>query len=86
MKEQKSPVELPQWLKDIEGQVRQFREFQSIENDLDSFIHVDPLKETTAHMAVRLEIENSISKRKDYLAEWIALKVVNHFQELGILE
>lgn len=73
------------WLGKIEGYVRQYMEFQDIQEQFRPFTHVHSTEESATHMAVRLAAEREIQGRKDYLAEFITHAVVQHFVDEGIL-
>lgn len=76
---------LPDWLQKIEGHVRQYCELQQLESRLATVLRVPSTEETVTHMSVRLATEREIQGRKDYLAEFIAMSVVKHFNECGML-
>lgn len=71
---------LPDWLQKIESYVRQFCELQQIENQIATTLRVPSTEETATHMAVRLAAEREIRSRKDYLAEFITLSVIELFR------
>lgn len=71
---------LPDWLQKIESYVRQFCELQQIENQIATTLRVPSTDETATHMAVRLAAELEIRSRKDYLAEFITLSVIELFR------
>lgn len=77
--------QLPEWLSALEGYVRQFCELQEIERNIRSALTVPSFEESATRMAVRLAAEREIQSRKDYLAEFITLSVVNEFERCGIL-
>lgn len=76
---------LPDWLLRLEGYVRQFCELQKMETDLSSVLRVPSTEETATHMATRLVMEREIQGRKDYIAEFITLAVIEQFNAAGIL-
>lgn len=76
---------LPDWLQKIEGYVRQYCELQQIESELTPTLRVLSTEETATHMAVRLAAEREIQSRKDYLAEFITLSVIEQFRANGML-
>ena len=71
---------LPDWLQKIESYVRQFCELQQIENQIATTLRVPSTEETATHMAVRLAAEREIRSRKNYLAEFITLSVIEQFR------
>lgn len=76
---------LPDWLKEIEGHIKQYRELQQLESDLAPVLRVGSTEESTTRMGVRLAMEREIQGRKDYLAEFITLHVVEHCVNCGML-
>lgn len=76
---------LPDWLQKIESYVRQFCELQQIENQIATTLRIPSTEETATHMAVRLAAEREIQSRKNYLAEFITLSVIEQFRTNGIL-
>lgn len=77
--------QLPDWLKQIEGYVRQYCELQQIKSDISAILCVPSTEETATHMAVRLAAEREIQCRKDYLAEFITQAVVEQFRANDML-
>lgn len=77
--------QLPDWLLQIEGYVRQYCELRQIESELSSSLRVPSIVETATHMAVRLATEREIEGRKGYLAEYITLSVIEQFRANGML-
>lgn len=77
--------QLPDWLQDIEGYVRQYCELKRLNSQLAEVIRVPSTEETTTRMGVRISIEREIQSRMDYLQEIITLNVVKQFEYLGIL-
>lgn len=75
----------PDWLLKIEAYVRQYCELQQIKSDISTILRVPSTEETATHMAVRLAAEREIEARKDYLAEFITLTVVEQFRVSGML-
>lgn len=76
---------LPDWLQKIESYVRQFCELQQIENQIATTLRIPSTEETATHMAVRLAAEREIQSRKNYLAEFITLSVIEQFRTNGML-
>ena len=76
---------LPDWLQKIESYVRQFCELQQIENQIATTLRIPSTEETATHMAVRLAAEQEIQSRKNYLAEFITLSVIEQFRTNGML-
>lgn len=77
--------QLPECLSKLEGYVRQFCELTEMESKLRAALVVPSADETTARMAVRIAAEREIHARKDYLAEFITLSVIEEFKECGML-
>lgn len=69
----------------LEQYVRQYSELLQLQQQLDSVLCVDSTRETATHMAVRLASEREINGRKEYLAEFIAMQLVEFFREKGTL-
>ena len=80
-----STTTLPDWLFKLRGYVRQFCELQQIEAELSSAFNILSTEETATHMAVRLAMEREIQSRKDYIAEFITLAVIERFRSADIL-
>lgn len=77
--------QLPEWLSQIEGYVRQYCELQQISEQLAPALRVSSTEETVIHMAVRLATEREIQGRMDYLSNVITEAVVGQFNRLGML-
>lgn len=56
-----------------------------MEAELSPILRVPSTEETATHMAVRLAMEREIQSRKDYIAEFITLAVIEQFGAAGIL-
>lgn len=76
---------LPDCLSVLEPYVRRYCELQKIESELRSVFRVSPVEETATHMDIRVAAEREIRSRKDYLAEYIAMHIVDLFIMRGIL-
>ncbi len=77
--------QLPKCLAKLEGYVRQFCELTEIESKLRDALTVPSVEETAVQMSVRIAAEREIHARKDYLAEYITLSVIEEFKECGML-
>ena len=71
---------LPDWLQKIERHARQFCELQQTQHQIATTLRVPCTEETAPDMAVRLAAEREIRSRKDYLAEFITLSVIEQFR------
>lgn len=80
-----SSQSLPDCLSVLEPYVRRYCELQKIESELRSLFRVSPVEETATHMDIRVAAEREIRSRKDYLAEYIAMHIVDLFIMRGIL-
>lgn len=78
--------QLPGWILDLEGFVRQFIELELIGGTLREVMNYRSDQETLTHADIRQVYEREIQSRKDYLAELIAVRIVELFRRAGIVD